>query len=244
MSKFLPLLLLSTLGIGFSQGQTSDQPAASAPAGASLSQVSRFVPGTKLRVELDKTIDAKKAKPGDPILAKTMDDLESGGKVVAPRGLKIVGHVVAASPHEKGSASRLEIAFDKLDLEHGAEVPMKATVQALAKPVSNAPMATEDTGPPSSGVPMAPSNRGGGTGQGGGGMGQTGGAPNAGTTGNPAGTLSGASLPSGKISLNAEGVLGMPELSLAAGPAQDSILTSEKHNVKLETGTQMILRVE
>ena len=243
MSKFLPLLLLSTLGVGFSSGQTSDQPATSAPAGTPLSQLSSFAPGTKLRVELDKTIDAKKAKPGDPVLAKTMDDLESAGKVVAPRGLKIVGHVVAASPHEKGSASRLEIAFDQLDLEHGGEVPMKATVQALAKPVSNAPMATEDTGPSTSGVPIAPGGRG-GTGQGGGGMGQAGGTPHAGTMGNPTGAPSGASLPNGKISLNAEGVLGMPELSLAAGPAQDSILTSEKHNVKLETGTQMILRVE
>jgi hypothetical protein len=242
MSKFLPLLLLSTLGIGFSRGQTSDQPETSVPAGASMPQVSRFAPGTKLRVELDKTIDAKKAKPGDPLLAKTMDDLESGGRVVAPRGLKIVGHVVAASPHEKGAPSRLEIAFDKLDLDHGAEVPMKATVQALAKPVSNAPMATEDTGPTTSGVPVGPSNRG-GTGQGGS-MGQAGGAPNAGTMGNSGGTPSGASPQNGKISLNAEGVLGMPELSLAAGPAQDSVLTSEKHNVKLETGTQMILRVE
>ena len=243
MSKFLPLLLLSTLGLGFSRGQTSGQPEASVPAGASMSQVSGFAPGTKLRVELDKTIDAKKAKPGDPVLAKTMDELESGGKVVAPRGLKIVGHVVAASPHEKGSASRLEIAFDKLDLEHGEEVPMKAMVQALAKPVSNAPMAAEETGPSTSGVPMGPSNRG-GTGQAGGGMGQTGGTSNTGATGNPAGTVSGSAPQSGKISLNAEGVLGMPELSLGAGPAQDSVLTSEKHNVKLESGTQMILRVE
>lgn len=243
MSKFLALLLLSTLGIGFSRGQTSKQPETSVPAGASMSQVSRFAPGTKLRVELDKTIDAKKAKPGDPVLVKTMDELESEGKVVAPRGLKIVGHVVAASAHEKGSASRLEIAFDKLDLEHGAEVPMKATVQALAKPVSNAPPASEDTGPSTGGVPMGPGNRA-GTAQPGGGMGQAGGTPHAGTMGNPAGTPGGATPAGGKISLNAEGVLGMPELALAAGPAQDSVLTSEKHNVKLESGTQMILRVE
>jgi hypothetical protein len=235
MSKFLPLLLLSTLWVGFSRAQTSDQPETSGPAPASMPQVSRFAPGTKLRAQLDKTIDAKKVKPGDPVLAKTMDDLESGGKIVAPRGLKIVGHVVAASPHEKGSASRLEIAFDKLDLG-GTEVPMKATVQALAKPVSNAPMASEDTGPPQSGVPMGPGSRGG--------MGQPGGAPNAGTMGNPAGTAGATTPQSGQISLNAEGVLGIPELSLAPGPSQDSVLTSEKHNVKLESGTQMILRVE
>jgi hypothetical protein len=242
MSKFLPLLLLSTLGIGFSRGQT--QPEASMPAGASTPQVSRFAPGTKLRVELDKTIDAKKAKPGDPLVAKTMDDLESGGKMVAPRGLKIVGHVVAANPHEKGTPSRLEIAFDKLDLEHGEEVPMKATVEALAKPVSNAPMATEDTGPSTSGVPAGGASSRGGTAPGAGGMGQTGGAANTGTMGSAGGTPSGTMAPSGKIPLNAEGVQGMPELSLAGGTGQDSVLTSEKHNVKLESGTQMILRVE
>ena len=70
-------------------------------------------------------------------------------------------------------------------------------------------------------------------------------APNAGTMGNSSGAPSGATpQQSGRISLNAEGVQGMPELSLAPGPAEDSVLTSEKHNVKLESGTQMILRVE
>jgi hypothetical protein len=243
VNKFLRLLLLSTLWIGSSQGQTSNQPATSGPATAPPSQAPQFAPGTKLRAELEKTIDAKKAKPGDPVLAKTMDELESGGAVVAPRGSKIVGHVVAASPHEKDSPSRLEIAFDKLVLEHGSEVAMKATVQALAKPVSSAPMATNDTSPGPSGVPpMGPGNRS-AMPQGAGGGGQSGGAANAGTMGNPTGASPGTAQ-SGKISLNAEGVQGMPELTLAPGPAQDSVLSSEKHNVKLESGTQMILEAE
>jgi hypothetical protein len=62
--------------------------------------------------------------------------------------------------------------------------------------------------------------------------------------GNPTGAPGTATPQSSKISLNAEGVLGMPELTLAPGPAQDSVLSSEKHNVKLESGTQMILEVE
>jgi hypothetical protein len=242
MRKFVLPLLLSALGIGFSHGQTSET---SQPATTSPTQASHFAPGTKLRVELDKTIDAKKAKPGDPVLVKTLDEMKSGGEVVAPRGSKIIGHVVAASAHEKGSPSRLEIAFDKFDMEHGTEAPMKATVQALAKPAANPSMATGDANPaPSGGAPMGPSSTRGGMPQGGGGAGQPGVAPNAGTMGSPGGASDGVPPQSGRISLNAEGVEGMPELSLTPGPAQDSILTSEKHNVKLESGTQMILRIE
>jgi len=238
MDKFLLLLSLSSLWIGLSRGQTSPQPEASGQAMAASSQASRFAAGTKLRVELDKTLDAKRAKPGDLVLAKTIDQLKSGGEVVAAPGSRIVGHVVAASPHEKDSPSRLEIAFDKLELEHGAEVSMKATVEALAKPVENVPMASEGAGSAPAGItPGGPSR--GGMPQGGG-MGQ----PNAGTMGKPSGAPSETTSASGRISLNAEGVMGMPEISLAPGPAQDSLLTSEKHNVKLESGTQMILRVE
>ncbi len=235
MGKFLLPLFLLIVWTGLSRGQTSSQPEASGPAKAA-----RFAPGTKLRVELDKTLDAKKARPGDPILAKTIDELKSGGEVIAPRGSRIVGHVVSASPHEKGSPSRLEIVFDTLELEHKAEIPMKATVEALARPVENTPMGSEETGPvPGATSPVGPGNRGGmpqgvGTGQPA--------APNVGTTANSTGASGGTTPQSGKISPNAEGVMGMSDIALAPGPAQDSLLTSEKHNVKLESGTQMIVR--
>jgi hypothetical protein len=48
---------------------------------------------------------------------------------------------------------------------------------------------------------------------------------------------------SGRLTPNAEGVVGISGLSLSTGAAQDSLLTSPKHNVKLDGGTQMILRV-
>jgi hypothetical protein len=201
-----------------------------------------FSAGTELRAQLDKTVDAKKAKAGDPVQAKTLDELMSGTQVLAPRGARISGHVVAASPHEKDSASRLEIAFDKLDLGNGTEVPLNATIQALAGPVNNtAPAADNTTGSPTGESPS--------TGMGGrgtmqsGGMGQPAGAPNTGNMGN-SGTTAGSNPPSSAIAANAQGVQGISGVSLSPGPSRDSVLTSEKHNVKLESGTQMILRTQ
>jgi hypothetical protein len=215
-------------------------------AGASLAQAppaqqdtakeettSRFAPGTELRVELEKTVDAKKAKPGDAVLAKTIDELKSGSQVIAPRGAKVIGHVVAAAPHEKDAPSRLEIAFDKLEVGNGFEIPTKASIQALEKPENYAPMGSDDQ----AGSPPAASgsSRMGGLG--------TRGMESSGANSGNAGTMPTRSAPS-KISPNAQGVIGMSGVSLSAGPAQDSVLTSEKHNVKLESGTQMILRVQ
>jgi hypothetical protein len=45
-----------------------------------------------------------------------------------------------------------------------------------------------------------------------------------------------------KLPFNAQGAIGMSGVSLTAGAAQDSVLSSNKHNIKLESGMQMILR--
>lgn len=48
---------------------------------------------------------------------------------------------------------------------------------------------------------------------------------------------------SGRIPLDAQGVIGVSDVSLNTGAQGDSTITSQKHNVKLEGGTQMILHV-
>lgn len=233
----LVLILLLVGSLSAVQISVAQQDASPAEPGAS-----RFAAGTELRVELEKTVDAKKAKPGDPVVAKTLDELKSGAQVIAPRGAKVIGHVVAASPHEKDSPSRLEVAFDKLEVGNGSEIPTKASIQAVEKPENYAPPASENPGGQQAGSPpMASSNsRMGGLSPSG--MGQPSGAPNSGNAGNT-GTMPSQNTPS-SISPNAQGVIGMSGVSLSAGPTQDSVLTSEKHNVKLESGTQMILRVQ
>jgi hypothetical protein len=238
MTKSLPLLLSAVLLSGMTLAQNASTPQNEATNRSEQTQV-RFAPGTELRAQLDKTIDAKKAKPGEMLEAKTLDDLKSGAQVIAPRGSKIIGHVVAANPHEKDTPSRLEIAFDKLDLGNGSQAPLQATIQALAKPANTVNPGSDNMGAPMGGQsgPMT-----GGRGmQQPSGMGQP--VPsNTGGMGSGAGYPQNA--PSGPISPNAQGVEGISGVTLSAGPAHDTVLTSNKHNVKLESGMQLILRTQ
>jgi|SRR5579862_285772 len=244
MTKPLPFLLSAVLlsGMALSQNSSSQQ---NAQVGQSAGTQERFTPGSELRAQLDKTIDAKKAKPGEIVEAKTLDEIKSGGEVIAPRGSKILGHLVAVSPHEKDMPSRLEIAFDKLDLGNGSQVPFPATVQALAKPVNNMNNGADSNmggNPPMGGGQSGPMGGGRGGMQQPGGTGQPGMPSNTGSMGGGGGNPQSAQ--SGGISPNAQGVEGISGVSLSAGPAHDTILTSEKHNVKLESGTQMVLRAQ
>src|SRR6185437_15707329 len=115
-----------------------------------------FSPGTILPVELDKSVDAKKAKPGDPLVAKIDQDLLSNGKIVIPRNSKVMGHVVEAKPssHDDKS-SKLGIVFDKIEVKDAPEIPLSAVVQGIGAPVSavGSSAYADDMGGPSSGNP-------------------------------------------------------------------------------------------
>src|SRR5579864_2353807 len=129
MTRPLPLLLSAVLLSGIALAENSNAQENESP-GQSARTQEKFTPGTELRAQLDKTIDAKKAKPGEIVEAKTLDEIKSATQVIAPKGSKILGHVVAANPHQKDTPSRLEIAFDKLDLGNGSDVPFPAAIQA------------------------------------------------------------------------------------------------------------------
>ena len=216
----ISLLSIALLpGVGFAQAPAQ-------PAGGSEPQKAalRFAPGTIIRVELAKSVDAKKAKPGDEIAAKTIDDfLNDNKEVIAPKGLKVVGHVAEASLREGDSASKLGLAFDKIIAKDGTDVPIKVAIQAIGIPQASASSEGVDTSAmdeqrggarPSMGVP--------------GREGPDYGGPAAGGS---------ASLPP-----DAQGVVGMSGVSLAPGSVGDSLLSSQKKNVKLDSGTQIILR--
>ena len=241
--KSLPkVALISVLLTGASLAQNPVQPNAESPLqGAAV----RFSPGTPIRVELAKSVDAKKAKVGDEVIAKTMDDfLSDKNEVLALKGSQVVAHVAEVSPHEGKSASTLGIAFDKMVLKSGTEVPLKASIQAIGAPESSVAGFNDPMSSPS-GPPGTPS------------MSSPGRGAYGGTAPNPGGSLPGNANPTaatipdtssaaainGRLTPNAEGVVGISGLSLSRGAAQDSLLTSPKHNVKLDSGTQMILRV-
>jgi hypothetical protein len=88
--------------------------------------------GSILYAELSKTVDAKKAKAGDPVTAVLLANVLSHGKIVARRDSKLVGHVTEAQPHSKDNPeSRLGMVFEKVILKGGQEIPITSVLMAL-----------------------------------------------------------------------------------------------------------------
>src|SRR5712672_3088482 len=86
----------------------------------------RLENGSILYAELTKTVDAKKAKVGDPVTAVLVADVLSHGKIVARHDSKLVGHVTEVQLHTKEMPeSRLGIVFDTVILKSG-EVPFQS----------------------------------------------------------------------------------------------------------------------
>jgi hypothetical protein len=248
MNKFLTLVVILLL-VGLSSAQTpSPSPSSSAPVDSATTRTKTlFAPGTLLRLELDKSVDAKKAKVGDPVVAKMMDELLAGDQVVAPRGAKVLGHVAEVAAHQGDTPSTLGITFDKI-LVNNQEVPLTGAIQAIGNPETNnfgQNPAMGGMGPGGMGqgnnLPSPSGSMGGRTSPG---MGMPSGTPqNPGLPGNPS-SNPGLQTVNGQLTTSSEGVIGMSGVSLAAGGAGDSVLTSPKHNVKLDGGTQIILRTQ
>ena len=99
----------------------------------------KFDLGTTLNVVLSDTRDARKSKPGDPVHAKTSEDVKAGGVVVIPRYAKLVGHVTEAQPAPKGGGqARLGVEFDRAELKDGRQIPLHTALYALAAPAGMA----------------------------------------------------------------------------------------------------------
>jgi hypothetical protein len=214
-----------------------------------------------LGAELSKGIDAKKAKVGQEVVAKAVADLrDTNGNLVIPRGAKLVGHVTQAQAASKEQPqSSLGIIFDKVEAKHGKEskdIGLHASIQALAKPEPS-PMVQQQE-------PEGPSGPGGG-----GGSPTTGGSqPGMGGGGRNTGGMGGSSMPQQRqggdmggnmggpvgqqgaggapaLNANSHGVIGIPNLTLSpqASPTEGSVISSSRGNVKLDSGTMLVLRV-
>jgi hypothetical protein len=219
--------------------------------------------GTAMNAALSQPVDAKKNKPGDQVTAKTTDVTKSDGKVVIPKGSKLVGHVTECkqrSKEEKGSA--LGVVFDKAILKNGEEIPLNVTVRALAAAQSAAASSVggDDL---SAGAGAVGAGRASGGGALGGVRSTAGGAAGAvtstaanaggvaGGTVNSAVNAAGASRgavggldAAGQLTSNSQGVFGLEGLNLssvASNSTQGSLITSTSRNVHLDSGTQLLL---
>jgi hypothetical protein len=197
---------------------------------------------------LSKTVDAKKAKEGDTVEAKLVSELISNGQVVVPKDSKLLGHVTQAKARTKEQPeSSLGLSFDKIVTKDGKEIPLRAEIQAVGAPPQTAASMPSDTGPVSPAGPSAPAGTTGGmSGQTAGAAGRMGtSAPSdtaPPTVGGPTGAPSSSRAASPGLTASSTGVVGIEGVNLQSS-ANGSVLTSNSKNVKLEGGTQFLLRV-
>jgi hypothetical protein len=215
--------------------------------------VTRVAPGSVIPVQLAKNIDAKKLKPGDEVVALVTEDMKTNtGMVLVPKDTRVIGHVTEAQPRSKDQKeSEVGIAFDHALIKNGSDMQMPMSIQAvIAMPNPNSTQASSssaDQQPSGMGGTATPSASGGRMGSGSGAPSSSTPAANMPSTeGTTADGQTGNAAKGGGISTKTEGVVGISNLKLmnaSAGSTQGSLLTSEKNNVKLESGTFMLLRV-
>jgi hypothetical protein len=215
----------------------------------SPNELTIFVAGTVINAELTSSLDSKKVKPGDAVNARTATDLKStDGRIILPKGTKIIGHVTQASARNAGQPdSSLGLVFDKAILKSGQEIPLNAGVQAVGAPPSSAFDNNQaPAGEPAGGSHSAPGNAGQATSRGG--MGGSPSAPAPGRTDDPYGGVANPPDPgnasAGRWDADTRGVVGLHNLSLnTAGGSngQGSVITSTGKNVHLDSGTRLLL---
>ncbi len=222
MKRLLLAALFILLGVSLAVGQAANQ-ASSPQASASANNEIRGAFGTTLV----KALDSKKLKDGDVVLCQTAGVLRARSGFIIPTGSKVIGHVTEAKARSKGDAeSSLAIVFDKIEIAKGRELPIKGVLQAVGPSLGDSGLTTGPAG----------------------GLGMGGGQGGAGTVPPPSNGVAGPgsgirAVNSGSHPLlNSEstGVLGIHNLEMN----KDNVLTSSGKEVKLDSGTQMLVRGE
>jgi hypothetical protein len=218
--------------------------------------------GTDMVAELSHSVSATKAKPGDVVKAALTQDVLAHGRIIIRRGSKLMGHVTETKVRTKDDQeSRLGMVFDKAVLKDGQEISFTAAILALAPGVQVSSVDRPDQMPPpitssnSSGNPQpmgaGPQSRNTMSSSGNGSMNSAGGTNAASRSAqldqaasSSASTSESAST-YGLMGGGSRGVFGLPGLRLAAiaGPVRTTIITSIRQNVKLESGTQLVIQV-
>lgn len=212
--------------------------------------------GSTIEAVLTKPVDARRNKVGDEVQARVAKDVVSEGEVVIPKNSRLLGRVTRAEARGRGQAeSALAVVFDRAILKDGTEMPVNVVIQAIAAAHTQAALGDE---PLMTGSAAGAGQASGRSGSGGlvGGVTSTAGAT-VGAVGQTAGTAVGATSqaassvtgPAANLALDSDtqGVVGIQGFTLnieASNSMQGSVITSSSRNVRLESGTRLLLRAE
>jgi len=90
--------------------------------------------GTVIPVELNSSLDAKKCKAGQTVVARVAQDvpLDHGAKIKA--GTHVLGEILAVTPARNSEPSTIALRFHKIDIS-GQTTPVVTDLRALASPL-------------------------------------------------------------------------------------------------------------
>lgn len=210
--------------------------------------------GTKISAELLTTLDARRARPGQRVIARVTEDVRQDGRTVIRRGSRLIGHVVRAEASSDASAgSTLEVAFDRVvtgKTTADLNAVMTSIISAPRQP--QAESFPEPEPMPSAAPAPAPAASGGRPAGGlvGGAVGAVGATVDStlNTAGNVArsgGAVAGAA--DAAATLNAAsrlaGIEVRPSAEASAGASNSTVLSTRRGNLHLDSGTRIELQV-
>jgi hypothetical protein len=94
--------------------------------------------GAKFPVRIVSELNSKTCKVGEVVEAQVRVDVKIGGKMIAPKGTRVVGHVAAAHPARRilvaelstkrwfRAAGQIDIQFDEMITHDGKHIPLMA----------------------------------------------------------------------------------------------------------------------
>lgn len=89
--------------------------------------------GTIIPVSLTSSLSWQKAKPGQTISARVMQDVPLPNGMKIPEGARIVGHIIEVRSATQAVAGHLSLAFDRVILSKKS-LPLTMNLRALASP--------------------------------------------------------------------------------------------------------------
>ena len=192
---------------------------------------------------LTTVVEAKTAHANDEIALNTIGDLFVDGALVIPRGSKLSGHLIEIAIKGKDQPETfLAFSVEKAILKTGKEIPLQAIVAALAAPRRES-LATDPTfGMLHSNEPKMVGGTSGTTGSG---------TLNASSRASANAAVAAANL-NGKLDqptvldTNSQGAVDIEGLTVTwrlMAPPPMTVISTKAKNLKLETGTQMLLRM-
>jgi len=100
--------------------------------------------GTQLAAQLENSLDARHAKPGDRVVLKTIQAVKQDGHVIVPRGAQLIGRVTNVQQQTKSNAaSSIAVVFDRLRTG-STETAITASILSITEARSHGQNANDD----------------------------------------------------------------------------------------------------